>query len=203
MIRKLIVAGALVADMAAPALADPPAVLIAVAAAAQLADDEIERLRLVTYGSQLRTWYGRIFPGVLGPEVTGSHPLTDRADFGSAAPDAPDTGGPDDPLEPPVPDGSLASRLGVSAASPRWINLFRRTDPIGFRVFSDQQSRVDRYVSEYSPGGAGDPCPILQTHSRYQFADEYRAVVEGWYWEPGYPQYAVGEVCQVDFLVPD
>ena len=38
------------------------------AAAAQLADDEIERLRLVTYGSQLRTWYGRIFPGVLGPE---------------------------------------------------------------------------------------------------------------------------------------
>lgn len=177
--------------------------LIAVAAAAQLADDEIERLRLVTYGSQLRTWYGRIFPGVLGPEVIGSHPLTDRADFGSAAPDAPDTGGPDDPLEPPVPDGSLASRLGVSAASPRWINLFRRTDPIGFRVFSDQQSRVDRYVSEYSPGGAGDPCPILQTHSRYQFADEYRAVVEGWYWEPGYPQHAVGEVCQVDFLVPD
>jgi hypothetical protein len=81
--------------------------------------------------------------------------------------------------------------------------LFRRTDPIGFRVFSDQQSHVDRYVSEYSPGAAGDPSPILQTHSRYQFADEYRAVVERWYWEPGYPQDAVGDVCQVEFLVPD
>ena len=114
--------------------------LIAVAAAAQLADDEIERLRLVTYGSQLRTWYGRIFPGVLGPEVIGSHPLTDRADFGSAAPDAPDTGGPDDPLEPPVPDGSPASRLGFQRP-PRWINLFRRTDPIGFRVFGPAEPR--------------------------------------------------------------
>ncbi|MEZ5186202.1 MAG: transglutaminaseTgpA domain-containing protein [Candidatus Nanopelagicales bacterium] len=179
--------------------------LIAVAAVAQLGDDEVEKLRVVTYGSQLRTWYGRIFPGVLGPAVIGNHPLTHRAGFGSAAPDAPDTGGPDDPAPPgfPVAPGSLAARLAIGSVAPHWVNLFRRTDPIGFRVFSDQQCRVDRYVSEYSPGSAGDPAPSLQTHSRYQFADEYQGVVENWYREPGYSHGDVGKVCRIDFLVPD
>ena len=179
--------------------------LIAVAASSQLGDEQTKGLRVVTYGSQVRTWYGRIFPGVLGPAAIGNLPLSEAAGFATAAPDAPDPGGPGSafPGGPTGPEPSLGARLRVSSESPRWVNLFRRTDPIGFRVFSDEQSRVDRYVSEYSPGGAGDPSPRIQTHSRYQFSAEYREVVEQWYAEPGYPQAAVGVVCQVDFLVPE
>lgn len=178
--------------------------LIAVAAAAQLPVRRIPGLRMVTYGSQLRTLYGRVFPGVLGPACIGYLPMPWAPGFLSAEPDAPDlgsrvvlTGAPGGPGEP-----SLGQRLQVSSAFPRWINLFRRTDPIGFRVFSDRQSMVDRYVSEYSPAGIGDPNPGVQTHSRYQFSEQYRDVVEQWYAEPGYPPTAVGAVCRAVFLSP-
>ena len=91
----------------------------------------------------------------------------------------------------------------------RWINLYRRTDPIGFRVLGpapvDPTSpQPDRYVSEYSPGAAGDPCPVLQTHSRYQFSREYEDTVRNWYADlaPGARPPAPDDVLDAGSLVP-
>lgn len=180
--------------------------LIAVAVLSRLSTDQLERVRVVTYGSQLRTWYGRVFPGVLGPAVIGNDPLANCADFSTAVPDAPDDVGAGVALSGPSTvrlgdEATLGHRLGIRSQNPRWINLFRRTDPIGFRVFSDRQSLVDRYVSEYSPGAPGDPSPLLATHSNYQFSAEYRAVVEKWYAEPGYLEGDEADVRRVGTLV--
>lgn len=178
--------------------------LIVVAVACQLPAGQIRDLRMITYGSQLRTLYGRLFPGVLGPQIIGYTPMTKAPGLCSAVPDAPDRGSAGTAFggAPPGPVTSLGELLAVSARAPHWVNLFRRTDPIGFRVFDDQQSLVDRYVSEYSPGGIGDPNPSCQTHSRYQFSDQYREVVQDWYAQPGYPATAVGAVCQAEFQGP-
>jgi hypothetical protein len=175
--------------------------LIAVAAACQLDAASLDRLRIITYGSQLRTLYGRIFPGVLGPAVIGNRPQTTPAEFGSAAPDAPDPGTGTGSFDPgDVPD-TLVARMKVDSVSPCWVNLFRRTDPIGFRVFSDVESRVDRRVCEYSPGQSGDLTPRLHTHSNYQFSRQYADVVEHWYQQPPYFPGDLGAVVNVGHLI--
>ena len=50
--------------------------LIAAATLIRLEEDELDHVRFVTYGSQLRALYGRIFPRVLGPDVLGNEPTT-------------------------------------------------------------------------------------------------------------------------------
>lgn len=158
--------------------------LIGVAVLSQIAGirGNLSGIRFITYGSQLRTWYGRIFPGMLGPNVLGNTPLPVAAGFTTAAPDAPDSGSAQSPYAGVPVSGSLADLLAVSAAQPSWVNLFRRTDPIGFRVFGDTTSTVDRFVSEYDPDAGGvSTTGKLGTHSDMQFSGVYAEVVQGWY----------------------
>lgn len=152
--------------------------LIGVAVLSQIAGirGDLTGIRFVTYGSQLRTWYGRIFPGVLGPDVLGNTPMPSASSFRTAAPDAPDPGSVTSAY-PGVPaSGSLADLLAVTGPEPSWVNLFRRTDPIGFRVFGDTSSTLDRFVSEYDPDGNRP-----RTHSDMQFSLVYAQVVQPWY----------------------
>lgn len=138
---------------------------IAVAVASRLSDKQLARIRLVTYGSQLRAWFGRMFPGVLGPDALGTEPLRAAWGFDTAAPDAPAPVG----TLPDAPTGSLRQRLSGHG----WANLFRRTDPIGFRVFSDSDG------ADVAVGELDERCD-LWTHSAYQFTPEYGAVIEEW-----------------------
>lgn len=153
-------------------LADPGVVIlsghsqgsvIAAAVASRLSDEQLARVRLVTYGSQLRAWFGRLFPGALGPDALGTAPVDGAWGFDTAAPDAPTAAG----ALPPAPQGSLRGRVA-------WVNLYRRADPIGFRVFSDDGGAGDIPVGEL------DDRSDLSTHSGYQFTPEYAEVVEGW-----------------------
>jgi hypothetical protein len=165
-----------------------------VAAASRLSDNDLEEIRLVTYGSQLRAWYGRIFPAVFGPDALGNV-ATDRAPtFGKARPDAPS-----DAVASPRPslvfpgytrdlevamsdhEDSLLRRLSRTGERPRWVNLFRRTDPIGFRVFSDiDHVGQDTYVLEVPTRAEGDPGPTVMTHGGYPHTIEYRETVAAW-----------------------
>ncbi len=72
--------------------------------------------------------------------------------------------------------GTLRARIGED----HWFNLFRRTDPLGYRVFSDADSHWDVPVAEVPPRGAGDPGPPVMTHSGYQHTLEYRTKVGHW-----------------------
>ena len=145
--------------------------VIAVAVATRLSDDHLQRVRMVTYGSQLRAWFGRLFPAVLGPDQLGTAPLERMWDFESAAPDAPLRKGDGSPSAGSQ-SRTLRHRLGEGA---NWRNLYRRTDPIGFPIFADPACPAatdgDRYVFEID-----ERCD-LSTHSGYQFTSDYQTVV--------------------------
>lgn len=151
--------------------------LIAVAVAARLEDEELKRLRLVTYGSQIRALYGRVFPAVFGPTFMGNQPTNGSPTLRDGFPDIPPPLGAEavTPYFPTNAD-TLRARLGPD----HWINLFRRTDPLGYRVFTDYDSDHDRPVREVPVEAVGDPGPRIGGHSGYQHTPEYRQVVGGW-----------------------
>ena len=180
--------------------------VIAVAVVSQLAavGERLEDIRVITYGSQIRMWYGRIFPAVYGAEQIGYEQIDLPITFRDRLP-ATTSGGSGNTAS------NLVQRFNWSSRQPHWVNLFRRSDPIGFRVFSDRDPdgttatlwRADRYVSEYSPGSDGDPGPALNTHSRYQFSAVYEQTVRAWYQELSKPRLRpADEVLNARALVP-
>ncbi len=142
----------------------------------------LDGFRLITYGSQIRALYGRFFPSVFSPDVVGYEATTGPMTLGDAHPDLAT-----DLVEPPDPPGrSVRARF---EGSRRWVNLFRRTDPIGFRVFSDFDSGIDVPTLEVPRAEMGDAGPPIKGHSDYQHSPEYRQHVGEWTEEDpvGYP----------------
>jgi hypothetical protein len=89
------------------------------------AADTLARMSLLTYGSQLRPYFGRLFPELLGPAVQGTAPVAAPTPWGT------------NPWSRPAPQLHAVSGSGGSVRSllqERWRNLWRLTDPIGFRV---------------------------------------------------------------------
>lgn len=144
----------------------------------QLSDTEISRIRFVSYGSQLRAWFGRFFPDLLGPAVLG-HEKSLRPEFWNSIPDAPLQHG--KAIFTP-PEGSLMRLL---EGSRNWRNYFRRSDPLGFRVFQDTENDVDHRLSEWDPSDPRSPVhkrksQPLHTHGRYQESQPYVDLVQTW-----------------------
>jgi hypothetical protein len=160
--------------------------LILAATASRLDDEDFERVRFITYGSQIRALYGRVFPRVFGPEAIGYVPTPRRPRLDQGWPDTgvePGHGG------PPIP-GSLRHRIEHGAdgrPGGAWVNLFRRSDPLGFRVFADRDgdpeaptSGSDLPVMEVPTAERGDPGPTVAGHSGYQHSEVYRHVICSW-----------------------
>jgi hypothetical protein len=124
-----------------------------------LPEAALKRIGLVSYGVQVRRYFSRFFPQVLGPQVLSTVP--------SPAPDAAardpwppfvdgeveaerDAGWTPEPGTPgPVP-GALWAILGD-----RWINLYRPNDPLGFPVrygTTWPADHMDRRTEEYLQG---------------------------------------------------
>ncbi len=151
--------------------------LIVLAMVSRLNPGHLGRVRVITYGSQIRALYGRIFPRVFGPDVIGYRATEGQPSLVDAFPDV---RRPENPAAgPPVPAvGTFRHRL-VTAGG-QWVNLFRRTDPLGWRVFSDVDSHLDLPVAEVPTLSAGDPGPQVMGHSGYQHSRAYRRVVQRW-----------------------
>lgn len=160
--------------------------VIVCAVLSRYSERDLARLRVITYGSQIRQLYGRVFPAVFGPDQIGYVPTPGEPVISSAFPDAPPVDSTNErgtklPLPWSAHPHSLAHRL-VQAGG-RWVNLFRRTDPIGFRVFSDMDVEPDRYTSELA-GRPGDLSAPIQGHGGMWHSPEYRAAVAEWTGEP-------------------
>ncbi len=147
--------------------------LICVAVANQLPGRE-HQLRLLTYGSQVRGIYGRVFPAAAGAKALGYVPTPGATRMDEAWPDVPD---PQRATTATDPGTGLRHRL---QAPDHWVNLFRRTDPLGYRVYSDQDGDLDVVTAEVRPADAGDPGSQVMTHGGYQNTPEYRAVIARW-----------------------
>ena len=127
-----------------------------------------ERIALLSFGSQLRGYFSRFFPSVFGYQVLGVPGLAAPSlwkrdpwqkqvedEFG-LTPDAAAKLSPATPADAYADsDSSLAAMLGGSRDhAPRWRNMWRRTDFLGFPVFSyhSEPNPVDRGASETAPG---------------------------------------------------
>lgn len=127
------------------------------------------RVGLLTYGTQLRAYFGRFFPELFGPAVLGTRPSL-GARMWAADPWQQEAPAEPGPTPGPTVLGSLTSSDGGSAAV-RWRSLWRRTDFIGFPVDAYAGSPVDAPASEID-----DDAYLLQVvaHSGYPRAPEYR-----------------------------
>lgn len=149
----------------------------------------IERVALLTHGVQLRAYFSRFFPEVLGARVLGVRgtfgPGMLRADpwkrqvVAEARSPRKAVGEADDP--PTVVDmlgGDFrdADRWRV----PRWRNLWRRTDYLGFPVLAHAGATVDGLDENPIDRGASERCPKsylwrIARHNDYLSTAQYRA----------------------------
>jgi hypothetical protein len=129
--------------------------VLAVAALFALPEGYLKRVQLLTYGVQLRPYFGRIFPELLGPAVLGTPEVRAGAMF-SCDPWRRKPGA--------TPDRGLSVLLGAN-----WINLWRRTDYLGFPVHGWEPNSVDRRASETD----GSPDKV-ETHGDYHCSAAYR-----------------------------
>ncbi|WP_402466124.1 hypothetical protein [Isoptericola aurantiacus] len=136
-------------------------------------------LALLTFGTQLRGLFGRLFPELFGPAVLGTPPLR-RPRFGGGDPwrsEVPDGPAPDAPTAPDAGPsgprrGSLRQQLtGPSGTDARWRNLWRRTDFIGFPACSYAPNPIDRGAEELDPRAY---TVRVWHHSEYPAAPAYR-----------------------------
>jgi len=126
------------------------------------------RVALLTYGTQLRAYFGRFFPELFGPAVLGTRPSPGARPWAA------------DPWPARLPTataptgptllGSLTSRAG-GRPTVRWRSLWRRTDFIGFPVDTHAGSAVDAPATEVD---ADAYLLRVAAHSGYPRAPEYR-----------------------------
>lgn len=127
-----------------------------------------DRIALLSYGSQLRAYFSRYFPSVFGYQVLGVpglaapslvNPDPWRIQVMSEFPTGDDASAASEAKAAVRAAAyrreSLASLLGAGDVhAPRWRNLWRRTDFLGFPVFSYDSAGnpVDRGATETAPG---------------------------------------------------
>ncbi|MCK8609837.1 hypothetical protein [Agromyces sp. C10] len=143
--------------------------VVAVAALYALRNDPAwasyrDRIALLTFGVQLRPFFGRFFPEVLGPGVIGAVPCGRpspwardpwaRADLGSTASE--------------VPGGFPASA---------WLSLWRLTDYLGFpaRSVGSAGNDRDRYTEEIDLSGY---VGVVDTHRWYSRTPAYHRALD-------------------------
>ncbi|MGW6375940.1 hypothetical protein ACWFRB_07735 [Rhodococcus sp. NPDC055112] len=131
----------------------------------------VERGALLTYGSQLRGYFGRIFPELFGPDVLATVParaarLIATDEFRD---DTADT-------RPAAGRQTLVGLLDTSEGDPRWVNLWRDTDYLGFPAYSRAANPVDVAADEIDRSGY---LPEVASHSGYVRTPQYREALTG------------------------
>lgn len=164
------------------------------------------RLGLLTYGVQLRPFFGRFFPDLLGPTTTGTPPSTGpawsadpwggqvrtgrtagvrsaaTADTASATGAAGSGPGavPAAPLTPERPEPGSGEQVTLMSlltcgTKPAWVNLWRRTDFLGFPVVGYGLNEVDRGAEEMDRSAY---LFAVAAHSGYQSSWAYHEALD-------------------------
>ncbi|WP_255767998.1 hypothetical protein [Pseudarthrobacter sulfonivorans] len=143
-------------------------------------DLDFKRIRLLTYGVQLRPYFGRFFPELFGPAVLGTWPTQGpglfSADPWKAAREAEAAARGSRGL-----GGSEGLTLvtllqgGQPATSPVWRNIWRRSDFLGFPAcaHTQQGNDLDVYAVETEPKHSQF---VVATHGNYPATTTYAKV---------------------------
>ena len=157
----------------------------------------LPRVSLLTFGVQLRAFFGRVFPELLGPAVLGTRPSL-GPNLGALPWRAPDPWARDFATEldaarqgtpglfadaPAAASATHTGRMtgtllhhGTAGGGVRWVSLWRLTDYLGFPAMSTVPNAVDRFAEEVDPSGY---MVDVATHSAYYRTPSYReALVE-------------------------
>lgn len=138
-----------------------------------------ERIGLITYGIQLRPYFGRFFPELFGPEVLGAEPCRSPSlwarDPWFAQVRADEKSHPVRARENSLVDILSRGPRGVRTL-PAWISLWRRTDFLGFPAASYRATHnpIDRGASELD---VRTYLPTIATHGHYPLAPQYDAAL--------------------------
>jgi hypothetical protein len=140
-------------------------------------DLDFRRIRLLTYGVQLRPYFGRFFPELFGPDVLGICPTQGPSLFSA---DPWKKAREREVLEPGSADMTLRALLGgpdKEQVSPVWKNIWRRTDYLGFPAYahSGQDNHLDVYAVETEPKHSQF---VVATHGNYTATTTYSKVRE-------------------------
>lgn len=149
------------------------------------ADESVPRIGLLTYGTQLRAYFGRFFPELLGPEVLGTRPclaprlvggdpwlrqvLADENDEGQPVSHRPGS------LRAVLTPAPALSTETDAPPPPFWISLWRRTDFLGFPVNSYAPNVIDRGASEIEPTTY---LFAIATHGKYPDIAQYGGAID-------------------------
>ena len=154
----------------------------------------LPRVAVLTFGVQLRPFFGRMLPELLGPEVLGTDPLESPPRLLAADPWAPDfvarSGGSTKPPETTPArlgigriSGSLAPAWEAGTVDPvRWVSLWRLTDYLGYPASSTVKydrdggisNLVDRYAAELDKTGY---MVTVGTHGEYYRTQDYESAL--------------------------
>ncbi|MFC6511279.1 hypothetical protein ACFQBY_22750 [Promicromonospora citrea] len=143
------------------------------------------RIGLLTYGVQLRPFFGRFFPDLLGPSTTGTPPSTGPAwsadPWGGQLAGGPGPGAaPAAPLTPGRPEPGSGEQVTLMSlltcgAKPAWVNLWRRTDFLGFPVVGYGENDTDRGAEEMDRSAY---LFAVAAHSGYQSSWAYHVALD-------------------------
>jgi hypothetical protein len=149
--------------------------VLAVAVIYTLNEQQRNQIRLLTYGVQLRPYFGRLFPDLLGPRLLGTVPSRGAALWRSNPWER------DETLPNPQPETSatdLSSWILREMLPRRWKNLWRRTDYLGFPAFSYPQLENDVRGNDVDAPAAERVEGVVQTHGQYPRTDAYMEQLE-------------------------
>ena len=145
------------------------------------AHEEKGAIRLLTYGSQLRAYFARIFPELLGPALLGVPPSLagrfwahdpwqdERTSVGEV---------PDSELKTPISlRSTIVRRLSDEKGGSLWRSLWRPTDYLGFPVWSfrSKGNRLDHPAEEVDDSGY---VLAVLTHSNYPRTPAYTTALK-------------------------
>jgi hypothetical protein len=139
----------------------------------------LARIRLLTFGVQLRAYFGRMLPELLGPESLGVRPSRGPGFYRR------DPWSTDAATQRRTSGGGAPDRLGgtlLAGSAVRWINLWRLTDYLGFPAMSTAvasengtfRNGVDRVAEELDTTGY---MVEVGTHSDYFREPAYDAAL--------------------------
>ncbi|MDO5744408.1 MAG: hypothetical protein Q4P23_08060 [Micrococcaceae bacterium] len=108
-----------------------------------LGEEEFKRIAVLSYGVQLRRYFGRFFPSILGPELLSVVPAGPPETGSDSRNPWPIDAWPRNPGDQPeVSEEDMAAAIARDRAGgpwplsrileERWINLYRPNDPLGF-----------------------------------------------------------------------